>query len=83
MSPASEASYYDGVPVQHIADWQEARRLARIERKCIEAFRRRARDTLGRALPTDWLRRCAQSRDARLIIERADARASQEVGHVG
>lgn len=33
----SEAAYFDGAPVQHIADWQEHLRLKAIERKRLRA----------------------------------------------
>lgn len=45
----AEAAYFDGAHVQHIADWQEHKRLQRIRaeaRKCVEMDRRRN----GRAL---------------------------------
>ena len=38
----SEASYFDGYAFQHIADWQEAKRLARIRTQAIKALDRRA-----------------------------------------
>lgn len=38
----SEASYFDGYAFQHIADWQEAKRLARIRTEAIRALDRRA-----------------------------------------
>lgn len=37
----SEAAYFDGYHFQHIADWQEAKRLARIRTDAIKALDRR------------------------------------------
>lgn len=39
----SEASYFDGYAFQHIAAWQEAKRLARINRACRDAIQRERR----------------------------------------
>lgn len=38
----SEAAYFDGYAFQHIADWQESKRLARIHTQAIRALDRRA-----------------------------------------
>lgn len=37
----SEASYFDGYAFQHIAAWEEAKRLARIRTTAIKALDRR------------------------------------------
>jgi len=39
----AEASYFDGYAFQHIADWRERERLARIEKRSREAFQRNRR----------------------------------------
>lgn len=35
----SEAAYFDGNHCQHVAEWEERKRLAWIERRCREAIR--------------------------------------------
>lgn len=39
----SEASYFDGYAFQHIAAWQDAKRLARIARNARDAIQRERR----------------------------------------
>lgn len=39
----SEAAYFDGYAFQHIADWQESKRLARIAKQCRDAIQRERR----------------------------------------
>lgn len=39
----SEAAYFDGYAFQHIADWQESKRLARIARNARDAIQRERR----------------------------------------
>lgn len=39
----SEASYFDGYAFQHIADWQDAKRLARIAKQCRDSIARERR----------------------------------------
>lgn len=36
----AEQAYFDGVPVQHCADWQERNRLKAINQRCHETARR-------------------------------------------
>jgi hypothetical protein len=44
----SEAAYFDGVPVQHVADWEFHQRIARIEREGARLVRRLNRNFTGR-----------------------------------
>lgn len=39
----AEAAYFDGAHVQHIADWQEHRRLVRLREQAVRAARRTGR----------------------------------------
>lgn len=36
----AEMAYFDGIPCQHVADWQEARRLARKRDEARDVARR-------------------------------------------
>lgn len=46
----SEAAYFDGNHCQHVAAWEEHKRLARIARQAREAHRQNERRRNGRAM---------------------------------
>lgn len=39
----SEAAYFDGIPVAHIAEWQEHNRLLRLGRRSMAQIKQRPR----------------------------------------